>query len=251
MLFQPIHAFCILLLALGCGLLAPSRVLADPLPLENLGLDPDAKKAICAQLKAALATDPKNYDLRIHLGALLCELGGTGDEKASDEALTFFKNFYAEAPNDPEVRAFYGSACTIHAKYVFLLFKPSWANRGFGHLDAAIAAAPDNLNVRLIRALNSSEVPAFLGRDKVAREDFAWLLKRRATHPEEFTPAILRALYYYAGRYALQREEPTCVALLAQAAAIPGNAPLCDKIQTALQQARAKFPNQPATSSHA
>jgi hypothetical protein len=251
MIFAFHRATFALLLALGWTLLAPVRGLANPLPLENLGLDPAAKKAVVTQLNTELVADPKNYDLRIRLGALLCDLGGAGDEAASDDALILFKNFYAEQPNDPEVRAFYGSACTIHAQYVFLFFKPSWASRGFGNLDAAVAAAPENVNVRLIRALNSSQVPAFLGRDKIARADFAWLMLRRATHPDEFNPAVLRALYYYAGRYALKRGEPTCVELLAQAAAVPGDAPICHEIHSALQEARAKFPNPSSTSSHA
>ena len=235
-----------LALSLGLGLLAPLRASAGELPLENLGTDIATKKSACTQLKTALAADPKNHDLRIHLGAVLCDLGGDGDENASDEALALFKDFYAESPSDAEVRAFYGSACTIHAQYVFLFFKPGWADKGFAHLDAAVAAAPDNVNVRLIRALNSAEVPDFLGRDKVAHEDFAWLLKRREQHPEEFSPTVLRALYYYAGRYALQHKEAACVDLLAQAAAVPGDAPICAKIQAALQQARAKFPAPPA-----
>jgi len=242
-------------LAFSLGLLLPRLALAGELPLESLGTDDDAKKAACTQLKTALAADPKNHDLRIHLGTVLCDLGGDGDESAADEALALFKDFYAESPNDAEVRAFYGSACTIHAQYVFLFFKPGWADKGFAHLDAAVAAAPDDVNVRLIRALNSAEVPGFLGRDKVAREDFAWLLKRRDLHPEEFNPTVLRALYYFAGRYALQHKEPICVDLLAQAAAVPGDAPLCAKIQAALLQARAQFPASttasPTPSTHA
>ena len=242
MLPSTTRALSALTLSLALGLLAPSRGLAGELPLENLGTDAATKKAAWAQLKTALAADPKNHDLRIHLGAVLCGLGGEGDEDASDAALALFKDFYAENPNDAVVRAFYGDACTIHAKYVFFLFKPGWADTGFAHLDAAVASAPDNVNVRLLRALNSAEVPDYLGRDKVAREDFAWLLKRRDTHPEEFSPTLLRALYFYAGRYALQHQEPVCVDLLTQAAAVPGDVPLCAKIKDALQQARAKFP---------
>jgi hypothetical protein len=238
-----------LLLSVGLCLLLPVRVRASELPLEILGTDVATKKAATTQLKTALAADPKNRDLRIRLGTVLCELGGDGDETSSDAALALFKAYYAEAPADAEVRAFYGSACTIHAKYVFLFFKPGWADQGFAHLDAAVAAAPDDINVRLIRAFNSSQVPAFLGRDKVAREDFAWLLLRRQAHPEEFSPMIERALYYYAGRYALDRADAQCVGLLTQAAAVPGTVPLCAKIQTALQQAHAKFPKAAATSS--
>jgi hypothetical protein len=250
-------ALSALVLSLGLALLSPPSARASELPLDNLGMPPAAKKALATQLQTAVAADPKNRDLRIHLGAVLCDLGtdGDGDEASADAALALFKNFYSEAPNDAEVRAFYGSACTIHAKFVFLLFKPTWANRGFDHLDAAVLADPDNVNVRLIRALNSASVPSFLGRDKVAREDFAWLLKRRETHPQEFSATVLRALYFYAGRYALQREEAQCVMLLSQAAAVPGDAPLCPKIQAALQQAKAKFPaastTQPSPATHA
>jgi hypothetical protein len=228
-----------ILLSLSC-LGSPTRA-ANTLPTDTLGADLASKKAACAKLAAALAINPKDNELRVQMGAILCDMGAEGDEKAADEAHALFKAMYAESPKDPEARAFYGNACVIEAKYAFFLFKLDWTDKGFAHLDAAVAAAPEVLSIRLIRALNSAQVPGILGRDKVAREDFAWLMRRQTEHPEDFDPGLLRALYYYAGKYAMEHDESRSITLLTQAAEVPGTSPLSDKIQSTLKEARTKF----------
>ncbi len=111
-------------------------------------------------------------------------------------------------------------------------------------MDAAVKAAPDNVGIRLVRALNSSQVPAFLDREKLAREDFAWLLARMKSTPGDFTADQLRTIFYYDGIFALNHNESTAVQLFTQAAAVPPPAGdiLAPKIADALRTARAKFP---------
>jgi hypothetical protein len=232
---------------LALGLLAWAampRLAADTLPVDVLNADRSTKEAQCAKLQAAIAADPKNIDLRYQLGALLCDMGSSGNETDADAALDLFAKLNKEAPKDAEVLAFYGNACIIHAKYAFILLKLHWTSVGFAHLDAAVAAAPDDLNVRIVRALNSAQVPDYLHRDKIAREDFDWVTARLQTHPEEFSPALRRAFYYFAGKFAFLHDEPACVGLLVKAAdspPTPGDV-LAPKIQSYLDKARAKFP---------
>ncbi len=227
---------------LGWTCLGPQAGAANTLPTDTLGAAMAVKKAASAKLAAELAAHPTDNEIRLQLGAVLCDMGAEGDEKSADEALALFKTMYTESPSNPEARAFYGNACVIEAKYAFFLFKLDWTDKGFAHLDAAVGAAPEVVSVRLIRALNSAQVPGVLGRDKVAREDFAWLMRRQTEHPEDFNPGVLRALYYYAGKYALERGESQSVTLLTQAAAVPGTSPLSEKVQAVLKEARAKFP---------
>jgi tetratricopeptide (TPR) repeat protein len=224
--------------------LAATCLHANDLPADMLNAELAVKHAEEARLEKAIATDPANQALRFRLGAVLCDLGAAGEASAIDEALKVFAALRKEAPHDAEFLAFYGNACTIEAKYSFVLTKLSWAHDGFNYLDTAVKDAPDNVTVRVIRALNSAQVPGFLGREQTAREDFAWIMDRLNTHPQDFSPELLRSIYYYAGEFALAHDEPKAVQLLTQAAAIPASQDdvLAPKIDAFLKTARAKFP---------
>jgi hypothetical protein len=233
----------VLLPGLGLAVAVPC-LHANELPADTLNAEMTVKHAEKARLEKAIAADPKNQALRFQLGAVLCDMGAAGDEPAIDEALKLLEALHKEAPNDPEILAFYGNACTIEAKYSFVLTKLSWAHDGFNYMDTAVKAAPDNVIVHVIRALNSAQVPGFLGREKTAREDFAWIMQRLDARPQDFTPELLRSIYYYAGEFALAHDEPKAVELLTQAAAIPASKDdaLAPKIDAFLKSARAKFP---------
>jgi hypothetical protein len=226
---------------------APSRLQANDLPADTLNAEITVKNAEKARLEKAIAANPADQALRFQLGAVLCDLGADGDEAAADEALKLFAALHKEAPKDAEVLAFYGNACTIEAKFSFILTKLSWAHDGFGYLDAAVKDAPDDVTVRVIRALNSAQVPDFLGREQTARADFAWIMQRLHDHPRDFSPELLRSIYYYAGKFALAHNDAQAVPLLTQAAAIPSSKgdTLTPKIDNYLKTARAKFPPSP------
>jgi len=233
--------------ALFGGLLlgTPARSLhAYTLPAVILMADAHAKKTEQARLEKAIAADPKNCTLRFELGAVLCDLAADGEEAAADSALKVFENLRKELPKDPEVMAFYGNACTIEAKYSFVLTKLSWVHDGFHYLDDAVKSAPDDVNVHIIRAMNSAQVPGYLGREDTAREDFAWIMQRKEARPQDFSPDLLRTIYYFAGKFALEHDQPEAVSLFMQAAAIPAGKDdaFSLKIQNYLKTARAKFP---------
>jgi hypothetical protein len=181
------------------------------------------------------------------LGEILCDQAAAGDEDASDAAVKLFTALHKDFPQDPEIWADFGNATTIYAQFASILTKLSWVHDGFDDMDAAVKSAPDNVGARVVRALNSSQVPVFLDRAPTARDDFAWLLQRIQTNPKDFTPGTLRTIYYYDGIFALSHDEAACVPLLTQAAAIaaePGDA-LTARIDTSLKAARAKFPPPP------
>ncbi len=204
-----------------------------------------AEKASRAKLEKALATDPKNVTLRKQLSRVLSDLGAFGDEDASNAAVELLKTLHKEQPADEEILAFYGNACTIYAQYSSIFTKLSWVHEGFNYMDAAEKAAPDDIDVRVTRAINSAQVPGFLDRGDLAREDFAWLLKRIQSDPKDFSPDLLRTIYYFNGKFLLEHGEPAAVQLLAQAEAIPppDTDTLGPKIADLLKTARAKFPS--------
>jgi hypothetical protein len=197
-----------------------------------------------AKMEKTLVADPKNTACRMQLGEILCDLAVNGDEDASSGAVKLFKTLHQELPQDPEILADYGNACTIYAQYCSIFTKLSWVHDGFNYLDAAVKAAPDNVGVHVVRALNSSQVPAFLNREPIARADFDWLLQHIRSNSREFTPAALRLVYYYDGIFALKHGDSASVQLLAQAETVPPppDDRLAARIESSLKAARAKFP---------
>lgn len=237
--------FVVRVLLPGLGLATTlTRLPANDLPADVLNAVSTYKHAEKDRLEKTVAADPKNQALRFQLAAVLCDLAAAGEESAEAEALQVLEQLRKDAPKDAEVLAFYGNACTIEAKYSFVLTKLTWAHDGFNYMDLAVKQAPDNLIVHVIRALNSAQVPDFLGREQTAREDFAWIMHRLETRPQDFSPELLRSIYYYAGEFALNHNEPKAVELLTQAAAIPASKDdaLAPKINAFLKNAREKFP---------
>jgi hypothetical protein len=246
-MFRPVHrAAFALAFGLGAALAVAPRLGADdyapPKPPEA---QIAAAKTERAKAEQAVAADPKNQALRQRLGEILCDLGAGGDEDAADAAVKLFKTLHEEHPQDAEIFADYGNACTIYAQFASIFTKLSWVHDGFDYMDAAIKAAPDNVGARVVRALNSSQVPAFLDREKTARDDFAWLLQRYQSNPKDFSADTLRDIFYYDGIFALNHGDAACVHLLTQAAAVPpppGDT-LAARIEAALKTAGAKFPS--------
>jgi len=237
-------------LAVGLGLmaLASPGLRASDTTVQASPAEIAMEKASKANLEKALATDPKNLAMRIQLGRVLSDLGAFGDEDASDAAVELLKTLHKEQPKDAAILAFYGNACTIYAQYSSIFTKLSWVHDGFNYMDAAEKAAPDDIDVRVTRAINSSQVPGFLGREKIAREDFDWLLKRIHSNPKDFSADLQRTIYYFNGKFLLEHGEAAAVQVLAQAEAVPppANDTLEPKIVELLKAARAKFPPAPS-----
>lgn len=112
------------------------------------------------------------------------------------------RELMSQEPDNQILRALTGSLLTIKSGKSFpgptalRIFR-----EGVMMLNTAVENAPDDLNVRLIRAINHYELPTFFNRRRQAREDFAWLLQRAKTPAgrSQLSDSTLGAIYYYAG----------------------------------------------------
>ena len=59
-----------------------------------------------------------------------------------------------------------------------------YVRKGMRTMDAAVQLAPEDPDVRLVRAINCFHMPKFMERDEIAKADFAWLWQRVETKPE-------------------------------------------------------------------
>lgn len=173
-----------------------------------LRAEPGRSERTADDLRAVLAADPDDALARVHLGWLLVL-----------EARTL-------APREALPRA----------------------RDGFALMDAAVAAAPDDPAVRLVRARSDAQVPRVLGREKRAAADFAWLLARarRPQDDEAPLPAPLRRkIFFHAGAFALRRGAPgEAVDCLQEAARLAASEPSDDDVQSMLALARRELSSQ-------
>jgi hypothetical protein len=73
-----------------------------------------------------------------------------------------------------------------------------YVKRGLNAMDAAVKLAPDDAEVRLVRALNNVQMPNFLNRDEIARNDFEWIWEKVQGQPEKYRNDLKQnvALHY-------------------------------------------------------
>ena len=129
-----------------------------------------------AALQSRLESDPTNTLILFQLGDLCHDEGGKPDEKAVILAEGYFKRLLAIDPNHAMARVLYGSVLTMKARdTVWPLTQIKYVKAGNREMDAAVALAPKDVQVRLARAVNNVHMPDFMDRGEIVQEDLAWL----------------------------------------------------------------------------
>lgn len=122
-----------------------------------------------------------------------------GDKRATEQCVTLLEDVVKEQPNNQVARVYLGSAYALRSRAMSFGFaKLSTFRRAMALMDDAVAAAPENPRVRLVRALTCDPLPAFLGRRQVAHEDFTKLAEMAKRFPENFTPGELKIVHEHA-----------------------------------------------------
>ncbi|WP_027085916.1 tetratricopeptide repeat protein [Cohnella panacarvi] len=116
--------------------------------------------------------------------------GIQGDRQAAADAYAQLSELRKADPNDALTEAYYGSSLALTARdETRILDKADKANQGLASLDRAVAMAPGNAVIRLIRANVCLRLPEdFFGRTQTAINDFSELLARNEKKPGFLTP---------------------------------------------------------------
>jgi hypothetical protein len=149
----------------------------------------------------------------------LYEEGWGGSDEALVEAMERLEERLASRERSPLVRAYYGSATLAHARLVPDRQKQRWLRRGAGDLDAAVKAAPGDVQVRLLRAVSYAVLPRIAGRSEMVRSDFEWLVAQ-AEAEGRLAPDCRQAIFYHAGAFALRDRDSQAIRWLERAAEI-------------------------------
>ena len=123
-----------------------------------------------------------------------------GDVKVIDQQITKFEQRLTSNPEDHLAKAFLGSACALRAKYgKWGPTKLKYLNRGRKLANSAVASAPSDGRVRMVRAIAYSRIPSRFGVKDIAVQDFQALIFL-AKSGEGLTKCERQAILYHAGK---------------------------------------------------
>jgi hypothetical protein len=127
--------------------------------------------------------------------------GVDGDRSASRDSTKILEKLAAEKPGDAVVLVYLASNKLLESGRTFALWnKNRLAKEGITGLDRAVEMAPDNLEIRFIRAVSTFDLPGFFKRQQQSEADFEWLAPRvtaeakKGTLEKRFAAA---SLYYF------------------------------------------------------
>lgn len=191
----------------------------------------DAAPFSCGEESGSISSDMQR-------AIALYDEGWGGSDVAVVEAIEVLEKLRPS----PLVQAYYGSSCVAMARQVSDWQKRRWLKRAAKELDAAVKAAPEDLQVRLLRANTLAVLPRLAGRMDMAREDFDWLVARAEADPSP-APGCRQAIFYHAGAFALRNRDEQALSWLERAAAIEsGESVSSERVHRMLQLAREQLP---------
>jgi len=196
---------------------------------------------------ACARAESTDVDAWISEGEALLQNATIGESGAADRAFAAFDMALQMEPAQARARAGRGLALIAQALTAPMVDKLPLARRGCADLDAAVAAAPDDVEVRLMRATNAVQMPLVLERRAIAQSDFTLLLGVARNDQVTMPPESRRAIFYQAAAFALKERRPDAVDLLEEAASISATEPTDEQVQSMLALAR----HQLTSTSHA
>ncbi len=184
----------------------------------------------CAQQLPAI-TATEREEIRT-----LYKRGLAGDKTAVEQCIVKLEKAVAAEPDNQIARVYLGSAYTLRSRDLwFGPRKLEALKRGVALMDEAVAAAPRDAKVRLVRGLTEDSLPFFLGRKKTARKDFEIALSTLTKEPNNLDEGDKQTLYYSAGEVAKEAgDHARARELWNDAARYPIDAALAAKVNAAL-----------------
>lgn len=129
-------------------------------------------------MKKRLKDDPDDEKARFELARSLYFIGLAEDAEATTAAAAHFDKLIKEHPDNAVYRAYRGSCTTLEGARTWAVWrKQALADEGLKVLDQAVADAPDNAEVRFIRAATTYNMPFWFERGDQSAADFDKLAK--------------------------------------------------------------------------
>ncbi|MEZ0298248.1 MAG: hypothetical protein ACAI35_17505 [Candidatus Methylacidiphilales bacterium] len=165
------------------------------------------------------------------------EKGVQGDKEAVISLVSDLERMTKEQPGNYLLQAYLGSAYTMRSRDVFPgPSKLEFLKTGVKTMDAAVVAAPKDVAVRFIRAVNNYALPAFCGRKESARNDFKILISQVVGEgAPKLNVQTVQAIHYFAGLAYLQtKQKSDAKTIWTKGIELAPNTDLASKMQTQL-----------------
>jgi signal transduction histidine kinase len=154
-------------------------------PMALLEQSRERQRDYVEYLKKQSSADPNNLRLRLDLGRGYYALAIGYDAGAIAEAEKLFNQILAAEPENATALVYRGSLLGL--KLGLRLVPPDRSlaalRQSNADLDRAVSLAPDDLEVRSIRGYSSLYTPSFVGRDRIAVEDFSHIIQLLERQP--------------------------------------------------------------------
>lgn len=185
---------------------------------------PPAQPAVVtATTQPTDAPDPRVRAKRLFYDAV------AGDKGAVEESRRAWGEIRRADAEDVTTTGYLGAATMLAAAQApWPWDKGNLAKEGMSLLDAAVAAAPADLEVRFLRGMTNYRLPRFFGRAGLASKDLAFVAARarQAAEAGELPrPLAAAALYHYGVLRAEQRDRAAASAAWREATEIGPESP--------------------------
>jgi tetratricopeptide (TPR) repeat protein len=128
-------------------------------------------------LEGVLAQKPNDFETLMKLGKIYHDQGVAGNDDAVDKGFACFDKVLQIDPSNAVALVYRGSLWTLRARDAWWPFtKMKDVDKGVDEMDKAVDLAPDNVSVRLVRGINSVNLPSMFHRLPIALKDFEYLM---------------------------------------------------------------------------
>ena len=104
--------------------------------------------------------------------------GVYGDKTALAKSDGIFKELHLRAPDDALISVYFGSLRLVEAERTWALWKKnSLSKQGIEWMDRAVKSAPDDLEIRFVRAATERHLPGFFGRKEQSAKEFETIVQ--------------------------------------------------------------------------
>ena len=135
-----------------------------------------------------------------------------GDRQAARNAAAALTGLLASGLATPVQRAFAGSLRVLESGHTFAPWKKGkLAKEGLLELESAVAAAPNDLEVRFVRAMSTFHLPSFFKREEQSAADFKLLATAapQAVATGKLEPRIAASALYHHGIFLERKGDKT------------------------------------------
>lgn len=159
-------------------------------------------------LQAALSVDPTNATLLLKLADLCHDEGVKDNAPAVLLAEKYLNQVLAQNPSNALALVMLGSTYTMKGRDApWPLAKINLVKEGNAKMDAGVALAPEDVQVRFFRANNNYYMPAFLERKEIVQKDFAWLWDKIQAHPDPYDANLKQTVALRQGQLLMKNKQ--------------------------------------------